>query len=96
MTGSIAQLVNGVFLLLSFLGARLCYGGYKTFVLWKLLDDDRINSNLRWGFRFANLALNVLNWSWFRLMIISVKGRLTTRQKGEAGNGTAKANKKSD
>ncbi|KAK4053471.1 hypothetical protein OIV83_001638 [Microbotryomycetes sp. JL201] len=83
MTGSIIQLVNGVFLLLSFLGARLCYGGYMTYKLWNLLDDDRISPSMRWGFRLANLALNG------ELMIISVQGRLKTRQKGEAGNGTA-------
>lgn len=58
MTGSIFQLVNGVLLIASFFGARIAYGGYMTFVLWRLLDDPRINPALRWGFRAANIALN--------------------------------------
>ena len=58
MTGSTIQLVNGIFLVLSFFGARIVYGGMQTIVLWKLLDDPRIGDTFRWGFRLANIALN--------------------------------------
>ena len=89
MTGSIAQLVNGVLLMASsvlsslllsphlppqlpllspktdpnatarsFFGARICFGAYMTYKLWRLLDDPRISPAMRWGFRTANLALN--------------------------------------
>ncbi|KAL8286476.1 hypothetical protein RQP46_004493 [Phenoliferia psychrophenolica] len=75
MTGSTLQLVNGVCLLATFFGARICYGGYMTTRLWSLLDDPRITPSLRWGFRTANLALCGLNVSWFRLMVLSIKKR---------------------
>ena len=98
MTGSSIQLINGIFLVLSFFGARIVYGAMQTVVLWKVLDDPRIGDTFRWGFRLANIALNrsslfrsfillwltgrvlmcgwtVLNWSWFRLMLLSLKKR---------------------
>lgn len=40
-----------------FFGARICYGGIMTARLWPLLEDARISSAMRWGFRLANLAL---------------------------------------
>lgn len=87
MTGSTLQLVNGVCLLATFFGARICYGGYNTVVLWRLLDDPRITPFMRWGFRFANLALCGLNISWFRLMVLSVLKRVggkdASRPKGD-------------
>ncbi|ORY74265.1 TLC domain-domain-containing protein [Leucosporidium creatinivorum] len=96
VTGSVLQLVNGAFLLLSFFGARIAWGGYMTYVLWHLLDNPRMSPSLRWGFRAANIALNVLNWSWFRLMILSVLSRLKKREDGKAGDGTAEPGKKKE
>ena len=58
MTGSSLQLVNGIFLVLSFFGARIVYGASQTIVLWNVLDDPRISDTFRWGFRLANIALN--------------------------------------
>ncbi|SGY16504.1 BQ5605_C012g06889 [Microbotryum silenes-dioicae] len=89
MTGSTLQLANGFALLSAFFGARIVYGGLMTYRLWNLLDARNIDPKLRWGFRAANLALNILNWSWFRLMILSVYKRLGV-QKGDAKGGKGK------
>ncbi|SCV67659.1 BQ2448_5270 [Microbotryum intermedium] len=90
MTGSTLQLANGVALISAFFGARICYGGLMTYRLWKLLDAPNIDPKLRWGFRAANLALNVLNWSWFRLMILSVYKRLGVRNGNDKPGGKGK------
>ncbi|KDE04908.1 hypothetical protein MVLG_04665 [Microbotryum lychnidis-dioicae p1A1 Lamole] len=89
MTGSTLQLANGFALLSAFFGARIVYGGLMTYRLWNLLDARNIDPKLRWGFRAANLALNILNWTWFRLMILSVYKRLGV-QKGDAKGGKGK------
>ncbi|SCZ93538.1 BZ3500_MvSof-1268-A1-R1_Chr6-3g08725 [Microbotryum saponariae] len=85
MTGSTLQLANGVALLSAFFGARIVYGGLMTYRLWNLLDAPNIDPKLRWGFRAANLALNILNWSWFILMILSVYKRLGARERDAKG-----------
>jgi len=74
-TGSMAQLINGVLLLCSFFCTRVAYGGYRSVLLWRTLDDPRVWPMMRWGFRAACIALNLLNWNWFRMMIASVARR---------------------
>ncbi|KAI5474343.1 TRAM/LAG1/CLN8-like domain-containing protein [Pseudohyphozyma bogoriensis] len=85
LTGSLLQLINGVFLLSSFFGARVAYGLLNTYRLWKVVEDPRLDPSMKWGFRAANIALMALNLSWFRLMVLSVLRRSKGERKKKAG-----------
>lgn len=41
-----------------FFCTRVAYGGYRSVLLWRTLDDPRVWPMMRWGFRAACIALN--------------------------------------
>ncbi|GAA5880421.1 hypothetical protein JCM3774_006444 [Rhodotorula dairenensis] len=86
LTGSIAQMVNGLFLVASYVVVRLGLGTYNSVRLWKLLvpaaADKGFNAlrvreagQIRWLYLILNLAANSLNFYWFRLMLLALKKR---------------------
>ncbi|GAA5976959.1 hypothetical protein JCM10908_005692 [Rhodotorula pacifica] len=86
MTGSIAQMINGFFLVASYVVVRLIMGTYNSIRLWKLLvpavGDNSLNAlrvrdagSLRWLYLVLNLAANSLNFYWFRLMLLALRKR---------------------
>ncbi|KAL8286475.1 hypothetical protein RQP46_004492 [Phenoliferia psychrophenolica] len=78
MTGSTLQLVNGVFLIVAYVGARLVWGTYNSVMLIKLLFGPNSNPDvgfLRYQYVFINIGLNLLNLFWFRAMVLALKKR---------------------
>ncbi|GAA5967725.1 hypothetical protein JCM8115_006913 [Rhodotorula mucilaginosa] len=95
MTGSIAQMVNGLFLVASYVVVRLIMGTYISVRLWKLLvpaakDTSflalrvRDAGRIRWLYLILNLAANSLNFYWFRLMLLALKKRFVPTSKAGA------------
>ncbi|GAA5966789.1 hypothetical protein JCM21900_005116 [Sporobolomyces salmonicolor] len=86
MTGSKAQMINGVFLVSAYIGARLCYGSYNSFKLFRMLfssSSDLSKSQqeatgwVRYLFVCLNLTMNALNLFWFRAMVLALKKRFS-------------------
>ncbi|GAA5879991.1 hypothetical protein JCM1840_005283 [Sporobolomyces johnsonii] len=86
MTGSKAQMINGVFLVSAYIGARLCYGSYNSFKLFRMLfssSSDLSKSQqeatgwIRYLFVCLNLTMNGLNMFWFRAMVMALKKRFS-------------------
>ncbi|POY72708.1 hypothetical protein BMF94_4538 [Rhodotorula taiwanensis] len=86
MTGSIGQMVNGLFLVLSYIVVRLGFGTFNSYKLIKLLVPSASNSSLnalrvrevgaiRWMYLALNIMANSLNFYWFRLMLLALKKR---------------------
>lgn len=76
-TGSTAQLVNGFFLLSSFLGVRLIYGGRLSVELLFMLS--KMYHDIPWFYTavyaLGNVMLTSLNWFWFYKMITALRRR---------------------
>ncbi|KAJ1967610.1 hypothetical protein H4R35_006662 [Dimargaris xerosporica] len=79
LTGSVFQLVNGVFLLASFFLARLVFGIYWAGHLAVTFYNewDRVPTYLAIFILVANTALNILNIFWFYKMVAAVRSRFT-------------------
>ncbi|RUS25770.1 DUF887-domain-containing protein [Jimgerdemannia flammicorona] len=77
MTGSIAQLINGFFLLSTFFFARLVFGFYMSFQTYLdvLAVIDRVPMFLCIIYSLANVVLNLLNTYWFWQMVKSLARR---------------------
>ncbi|KAK4701617.1 hypothetical protein P7C70_g4614, partial [Phenoliferia sp. Uapishka_3] len=78
MTGSTLQLINGGFLILAYVGARLIWGTYNSVMLIKLLFGAGSNPDvgfLRYFYVVVNVGLNSLNLFWFRAMVLALKKR---------------------
>ncbi|KAM0754991.1 hypothetical protein T439DRAFT_284475 [Meredithblackwellia eburnea MCA 4105] len=78
MTGSKLQLVNGGFLLASYIGARLFWGTYNSYKLMVLLFGAKSDPNVGWIrylYVVINVGLNSLNFFWFRAMVLALKKR---------------------
>ncbi|KAG6830757.1 hypothetical protein H0H92_014838 [Tricholoma furcatifolium] len=76
-TGSKAQLVNGIFLLGSFFGVRLVYGGKMSYEFLRTLMQVRHEMPWKYIIVYAtgNALLTSLNWFWFSKMISALKRR---------------------
>ncbi|GAA5840715.1 hypothetical protein JCM11251_004189 [Rhodosporidiobolus azoricus] len=87
MTGSLAQMINGLCLVTTYISARLLWGTYNSYRLWTLLLPSASDSSLKaeiartaplW-IRVLYMALNVLmnglNFFWFRLMLLALLKR---------------------
>ncbi|BGP38277.1 hypothetical protein JCM10450v2_002220 [Rhodotorula kratochvilovae] len=85
MTGSIPQMINGAFLVLSYIVVRLVFGTYNSYKLWNLLVPEPPTAFaaraladaglVRWLYLGLNIAANGLNFYWFRLMLLALKKR---------------------
>ncbi|BGP14243.1 hypothetical protein JCM10213_005866 [Rhodosporidiobolus nylandii] len=87
LTGSRLQLINGLFLISAFVGARLLYGTYSSFLVWRLLLPSAGDSSkaaiaaretphwIRVLYLGLNLLMNGLNFYWFRLMVLALRKR---------------------
>lgn len=73
LTGSIYQLVNGVFLLTTFGGIRLVWGAFNSYDFWQQVSRDDVKAVLPFGvselYVVALAALQTLNVYWFTQMI---------------------------
>jgi len=83
-TGSPAQLVNGGLLLLVFFAARICYGSWASYDLFKTLYRVRhdIPTWMSGFYLCGNVSLNVLNWIWFFKMIDALRRRFSDKEDG--------------
>ncbi|KAH9452811.1 hypothetical protein Pst134EB_016763 [Puccinia striiformis f. sp. tritici] len=83
MSGSKAQLYNGVALLLVFFFSRLVLGNYTSYQLFALSFEDGVSqkagSRLLNTIRVLDLLLSGLNIFWFYQMISSVLNRFSTK-----------------
>lgn len=91
MTGSTAQLANGIALLTTFGGSRLIWGVYQSVKMYQDLwrtseipDGLPVPPWLALTYVLANTTLTGLNCYWFGLMIKSVMGRFDKNGKGKA------------
>ncbi|BGP06351.1 hypothetical protein JCM10049v2_002172 [Rhodotorula toruloides] len=85
LTGSPLQMLNGLFLVTSYIAARLVFGTYTSWTFWKLMvpgDAEKVLKErveqagwVRWVYLGLNLSANGLNFYWFRLMILALKKR---------------------
>ncbi|GAA5916304.1 hypothetical protein JCM6882_001076 [Rhodosporidiobolus microsporus] len=87
MTGSWAQLINGLCLVATYISARLLYGTYNSFVLWRLLLPSASDFSakaataratplwIRVLYLCLNILMNGLNFFWFRLMLLALLKR---------------------
>lgn len=82
-TGSRIQLINAVFLLSTYVLARLTFGVYNSASWMRLVHFPSkphyppIPFHIKAFFTAGNLVLNSLNFIWFRAMIRAVQKRFT-------------------
>ncbi|ESK84900.1 duf887 family protein [Moniliophthora roreri MCA 2997] len=76
-SGGILQLINGVFLLASFLGVRIIHGSWVSWNFWNTLRDVKDNVPLTFVLVYGvgNILLNGLNWIWFSKMVTALQKR---------------------
>ncbi|KDQ60907.1 hypothetical protein JAAARDRAFT_191041 [Jaapia argillacea MUCL 33604] len=79
-TGSTLQLINGFFLLSTFFGVRIVYGGLMSYRFFYTLKDvmDQIPLVFVFVYGVGNVVLNGLNWFWLFKMISALKKRFTS------------------
>jgi len=83
LTGSRAQMVNGFFLVLSFLSVRIIGGWYASYWFLGTLYSRRVRSRVPFivifFYTIALLSLDVLNLYWFKAMIDALRKRFTSK-----------------
>lgn len=86
-TGSLAQLINSVFLIGSYIGIRLILGLYVSYqiISWVLLPSADLAHRIPMGFKLfytsGILSLDFLNFFWFSKMIKAVQKRFVKEDK---------------
>jgi len=82
-TGSTLQWFNGMALLATFFGARICYGGYMSYNFFQTLQAVRsqLPTYIVVVYALGNLSLQSLNWFWFYKMLQSVSKRFSEKEK---------------
>ncbi|KAJ7632863.1 TLC domain-containing protein [Roridomyces roridus] len=91
LTGSIYQIINGVFLTTTFFCVRIVYGGYTSYQFFQTLYNGRdvipLIALLITG--IGNIVLQGLNWFWFTQMIASLRKRFSPKKQKDfaAANG---------
>ena len=82
MTGSTAQLVNGILLLATFGCSRLVWGSYQSVNMYRDMwtayttpGENPVPAWLAVAYVIANTILNVLNFFWFSKMIAALRKR---------------------
>ncbi|MCJ1281914.1 hypothetical protein MMC26_001237 [Xylographa opegraphella] len=94
MTGSWAQLVNGVVLITTFACSRLLWGTYQSVNLyrdvWRAMQTPAELPVPRWlalAYLASNTVLSVLNVYWFGRMVRTVRARFQNPQGEKGGRG---------
>ncbi|WFD35638.1 hypothetical protein MCUN1_002496 [Malassezia cuniculi] len=82
LTGSLAQLINAVFLLGSYMAVRLVLGIYQTYVIISAVWDPSNKFPLFQClfYSFGSVALDVLNYIWFTKMVRAVAKRFRPKK----------------
>ena len=87
MTGTQAQLVNGIALIASFGGSRLLWGTYQSVNMysdiWQAYSTRGENPVPAWlavAYVVSNTVLSGLNFYWFGRMITTVKKRFDKKE----------------
>ncbi|THU85636.1 DUF887-domain-containing protein [Dendrothele bispora CBS 962.96] len=82
-TGSTLQLINGGFLLFTFLGVRIVYGGFTSYNFFQTLAQVKDEIPLAYVLVYGggNVVLNGLNWFWFTKMVAALRKRFNTGSK---------------
>lgn len=82
LTGSTAQLINGIMLLTTFGGSRLVWGTYQSINMYKDMwaaysrpGELPVPSWLAIAYVVSNSILSALNFYWFNKMIAAVRKR---------------------
>ena len=82
MTGSTAQLINGILLLISFGGSRLVWGTYQSVNMYRDIwtafttpGENLVPAWLAIAYVVANTILSALNFFWFGKMIAALRKR---------------------
>ena len=82
MTGSTAQLVNGILLLATFGGSRLVWGSYQSVNMYRDIytayttpGKNPVPAWLAIAYVVANTVLSALNFFWFSKMIAALRKR---------------------
>ncbi|KAI8899256.1 TLC domain-containing protein [Globomyces pollinis-pini] len=82
MTGTLFQLINGIFLISAFFGVRICYGTYQIYYLY--VDSfkvwDKIPGYYFYLYAFVTVTLQPLNLFWFRSMIKAIISRFSPKK----------------
>jgi len=80
LAGSRLQTINGVFLLASFIGLRIVFGGYISYAFSKLILQVRGEVPLAVALYYAcgNFLLQGLNWFWLFAMLKGFKRRMSS------------------
>ncbi|KAJ7047074.1 DUF887-domain-containing protein [Mycena alexandri] len=86
-TGGTFQLVNGIFLLLTFFSVRLVYGGITSYQFFHTLYNGRheIAPVALAITGVGNILLQGLNWFWFVKMITALRKRFAPAKKHQNG-----------
>ena len=92
LTGSRAQLLNGIALLTSFGGSRLVWGTYQSVNMyrdmWQAYSTPGENPVPGWlavAYVVSNTMLSGLNFFWFSKMIKAIRKRFDKGEDGEGG-----------
>ncbi|KAJ7074199.1 TLC domain-containing protein [Mycena amicta] len=90
-TGGTLQLVNGLFLVVSFTLVRILAGGYWSYQFYETLFDnkDKIPLAALVVPGIGNIILQGLNWFWLIKMISSLRKRFSPASKSKKQNGVA-------
>ncbi|KAM0788522.1 hypothetical protein ACM66B_001650 [Microbotryomycetes sp. NB124-2] len=86
LTGSIYQMINGAFLVMSYIAVRLVWGTYNSYQLWILLLRTRAGSkigNIKYLYLGLNILMNGLNFFWFRAMLLALRKRFVSKNPGD-------------
>lgn len=81
LTGSLYQLVNAFFLLLTYILARLTFGVYNSYSWFRHVNFPAhphvpaIPLGIKLFYSIGNVTLNTLNFLWFKAMIAAVLKR---------------------
>jgi len=69
------ELIVGALFAITFIGLRIVFGPYYSFVVWKLLLEN--SSKLSWlciiQYLGGNIILNLLNFIWFAEIVRNIK-----------------------
>ncbi|EIM89588.1 DUF887-domain-containing protein [Stereum hirsutum FP-91666 SS1] len=98
-TGSLAQMINGVFLLGTFAGTRLVYGGIMSYRFFHTLRaiHHQIPFFIALFYGVGNVVLQFLNWFWFTKMIAALQKRFAGSSKPKESTGPqVKSNQTAD
>ncbi|GAA5950183.1 hypothetical protein JCM3765_004234 [Sporobolomyces pararoseus] len=93
MTGSLAQMINGFFLVSAYIVCRLIFGVYNSYKLFVLLFSTSSvltkatqegTGWIRYLYIAINLTMNGLNFFWFRAMLLALRKRFVSPSSASA------------